>query len=129
MTFRLELRTPKGLLVDRDVVSVRAEDLDGWFGLGAGHSDLVAALPPGLMVLRDRDGETFVALAGGVLSMRGGRCRVMCRDALIAPELSGVAEEVERRHRERRERQSSRVAVLRDLVREALKRMVGEVRG
>lgn len=126
MTFPLRLRTPKGLVFDGPVSSVVAEDLDGWFGISPGRADFVAALPPGLLVLRDEEGEAFVAMAGGLLSLRSGECRVMARNVVMSRKLETIADEVEKLLEERRQRRGDRVAAIHDLVREALKRLLRE---
>lgn len=127
-TFRLRLRTPAGLLVDRPVYALTAEDLDGWFGIAPGRADLVAVLPPGLLVFRDAEGETFVALAGGLLDLRAGECRVMVREAVMSRALERVAGDVAARQRERRARGRAQRGVMFELVREAMRRMAAEAR-
>lgn len=128
MTIALKLRTPSGLLLDEPVDRVVAEDLDGWFGIAPGRADLVAALQPGLLLFRDHRGEGFVALAGGLLELRNGECRVLARQALVTRELEQIADQVEALLRTRHERLQSRTDALSDLVREALRRLAKEAR-
>lgn len=125
MTLVLRLRTPQGLLLERPVESILAEDLDGWFGIRPGRPDLVAVLPAGLLAFRDAEGEGFVALGSGLLDLRGGECRVMCRDAVFTRDLAGVAERVEALQRSRHERTRALRGVLSDLARESLRRAGG----
>ncbi|MCC6903386.1 MAG: F0F1 ATP synthase subunit epsilon [Polyangiaceae bacterium] len=127
MKLRLAVRTPHGVAFDAPVSRILAEDLDGWFGIAPGRSDLVAVLPPGLLVARDGDGELFVALAGGLLNLKDDSCRVTARDATVSrdlDEISGRAEELVRARGSRRQRQAG---VIDELVREALRRMAKEV--
>ena len=81
---RLRVRTPEGLLYDDLVSSIRAEDRDGWFGILPGRRDVLATLPPGLLLFADAEGDGFVALSGGLLALRGGECRVMASEARLA---------------------------------------------
>jgi len=122
MTLTLRLRTLHGLLLDQAVSSIRAEDDDGWFGIAPGRSDLVAVLPAGLLVFRDTEGEGFVALGGGLLDLRRGECRVMCRDAAFARELEQIADRIEALVQGRRERSSAQRSVLSKLAGESLRR-------
>lgn len=129
MTLRLSVRSPSGLLMDGPVFSVLAEDLDGWFGIRPGRTDLVAVLPPGLLVYRDADGEGFVAFGGGLLHHERTECRVMCRDAAVSRSLDDVADLVERHLSSRDRRERARQDVVGELVREALRRLAEEARG
>ena len=128
MTLSLKVRTPNGLLLDADVERVIAEDLDGWFGIAPGRVDLVAALPPGLLIYRDEEGEGFVALEGGLLDLRGGECRVMARNALLARDLAQVAARVDELVQSREDRRRSAAGVLNELVREAMNRLARGMR-
>ena len=124
----LELRTPVGLLVDSPVDSIVAEDLDGWFGIRVGRSDLVAVLRPGLLSFRDEEGEAYVALAAGLLDLHQNHCRVCAREAVLTRELSEIAERVEALVRGRTARQKARLGAMLDLIREAERRLLEELR-
>jgi alternate F1F0 ATPase F1 subunit epsilon len=87
----LLLRTPDGLQYDGPILRLRAEDLDGWFGIGPGRPDLISVLPPGLLVFEDTEGEAFVANGGGTLDLKDGVCRVAVRSAVIARQPESVA--------------------------------------
>lgn len=124
----LALRTPAGLLYEGPVQAVVAEDLSGWFGIRPGRADLVAVLAPGLLVLRDEQGEAFAALSGGLLDLRGGLCRVLAREARVSRALPTLADELAAHLRSRRERGAARRVALDDLAREALRRLSREAR-
>jgi F-type H+-transporting ATPase subunit epsilon len=124
----LRLRTPRALLVDAPVKSITAEDAGGWFGMLPGRSDVVAALVPGLLLFEDADGECFVALAGGLLELRDGECRVMAREAVVSRELDAIGDELEAQLRAREESALMRKDAMDDLAREALRRLAEEAR-
>lgn len=128
MPLHLHLRTPRGLLVDGPIRRLEAEDVDGWFGVRPGRTDLVAALPAGLLVFEDDEGEAFVALAGGLLDLRGDSCRVMAREAVLSRDLDTVAEAVEEHLDERRHRGGRQRDVMTDLAKEAVRRLAAEQR-
>lgn len=127
---RLHLRivTPAGTLVNQLVTSVTAEDLDGWFGIRPGRSDLVAALAPGLLVFRDAEGEAYVAVAGGLLELRKQDCLITAREAVLTRDLDQVAERVEALIRGRSARARAQQGVMLDLIREAQRRLLAENR-
>jgi F-type H+-transporting ATPase subunit epsilon len=127
-TLRLQLRTPEQLLVDRDVSAIKAEDRSGWVGILPGREDVIVVLPPGLLVFRDGEGETYVALAGGLLDLRGGVCRVLAREAMLDRNLDSIADHVESLLKKRRAANARQRSVLDDLVREVMRRLALEVR-
>lgn len=120
----LELRTPAGVVLDQSVDAITAEDLTGWFGIRPGRLDLIAVLPPGLLVYRDEQGEGFVALAGGLLNLEQGHCRVISLEAAAARQLDDIAEQVALQARRRQEQAEVHRGVVRDLAREALRRLL-----
>ena len=57
-----------------DVVSVRAEDASGSFGILPGHADLLTVLTPSVVAWRHADGRPgWCAVRRGVLTVRGGQ--------------------------------------------------------
>jgi alternate F1F0 ATPase F1 subunit epsilon len=122
-TLELGIRTAVSTLFQGRVRSIRAEDLDGWFGIRPGRRDLAAVLPAGLLLFEDEAGEAFVALAGGLLDLRGDCCRVMARDALLARRLDEIADRVEQYTRVRRQRSGAQRDVFDDLAKGALRRL------
>jgi F-type H+-transporting ATPase subunit epsilon len=126
--FALSIRTPQGIVFSGEVLAVRAEDESGWFGVRPGREDVVAVMPPGLLMLRDEQGEGFVAHAGGLLSVHGGSCRVTAREAAFTRALDDVAGRLEDLLRLRAARAEVQRDVLDRLAREALRRIVRERR-
>ncbi len=86
---RLVVSTPTRLLVDDpEVMSVRAEDASGSFGILPGHANFVTALSPCVLRWRVDGRESYCALRGGVLSVRDGRqVSVACRKGVLGDEL------------------------------------------
>lgn len=128
-TLSLHVRTPSSLVLEIDVRALRAEDHDGWFGVAPGRIELVAVLPPGLLIYRDADDhEAYVALSRGLLHVQGAHCWVMAREALASSDLRTVEAELERYSSARRERHSRERTLIDELAREALRRMAEELR-
>jgi len=68
-TLRLTLSTPASILVDAEaIVSLRAEDESGSFGILPGHADFLTVLTPSVLRWRDAENvERFCAVEEGVL--------------------------------------------------------------
>lgn len=94
---KLLVATPLERVVDEHgVVSVRAEDSTGMFGLLAGHVDFVTVLAPSVLTWRGEDGvERHVAVQGGVLTMSDGdRIEVATRRATVGDDLEVLEADV-----------------------------------
>lgn len=94
----LTITTPATVLVDRaGVLSVRAEDESGGFGILPGHTDLLTVL--GASVVRWRDESTaehFCTLRGGVMTVTGGRrVDIAAREGSIGDDLTTLEAKVE----------------------------------
>ncbi len=93
---RLVVLTPQALVVDRDVVHVRAEDASGAFGVLDRHADLLTALTVSVLVYRAVDPrDHFIALRGGILTVSGRRrVDVLTREAVASDDLEQLEREV-----------------------------------
>ncbi len=94
---RLLITTPTGVVVDRDdVVSVRAEDPTGSFGILGGHADFVTALRSSIVGWRQRDAEVgYCAVRRGVLTVTAGRTvAVATREAIFDADVARLADTV-----------------------------------
>ncbi len=95
---QLIIATPAKLLIDADdIVSLRAEDESGAFGVLPGHADLLTVLPPSIVRWTDEHGATrYCAMSGGVLRVAGGRrVAIACRRGAIGNDLSELQAEIE----------------------------------
>jgi F-type H+-transporting ATPase subunit epsilon len=87
---RLTIATPLSVLVERtDVISVRAQDESGGFGILPGHADLLTVLPASVVRWRGADRiERYCVVGGGVLTVTGGRTvAVACRQGTTGDDL------------------------------------------
>jgi F-type H+-transporting ATPase subunit epsilon len=102
VAMRLLISDPTTLVVDEpNVVSVRAEDESGGFGILPGHADLLTVLIPSAVSWRREDGSThWCAVRRGVLTVSGGReVAIATRQALLGDDLPEVEAEVLARFR------------------------------
>lgn len=119
----LEVRTPRGVVLEQGIAGVVAEDRSGWFGVRPGREDVVAVLPAGLLVLRDDVGAAYVAIDGGVLELCGGRCLVLTPRAEVSRRLEDVADAVAARELRRHAAARTHRDVIGDLAREVVQRL------
>lgn len=97
---RLRVTDPSAVLVDCEVVSVRAEDASGGFGILAGHADLVTALDTSIVSWRNPAGhESYCAVHNGVLTVNGGSdVSIATRGGFVGDNLEALQAEVRARY-------------------------------
>ena len=94
---KLVVATPMRVVLSADDVRhVRAEDATGAFGILPGHADLLSVLAVSVIAWKRRDGhESYIAVRGGVLRVRGGRLvEVVTREAVEGDDLRRLETEV-----------------------------------
>lgn len=128
---KLLITEPTTVVIDRaDVVSVRAEDESGSFGILRGHADLVTVLPLSVVAWRLEDGtEAYCAVRRAVLTVRGGtEVAIAARQAQLGADLDQLEHAVLDRFRTDEEAERvARTAELR-LHMEALRRIISALR-
>ncbi len=99
---RLLITEPTRVVVDDiGVMTVRAEDASGSFGILPGHADLVTALTPSLVVWQQADGrQRWCAVRRGVLSVSAGRDVVIATPQAECGDDPAQLEEAVRAHLE-----------------------------
>lgn len=86
----LIITTPAAVLVDdTTVVSLRAEDESGGFGILPGHTDLLTVLTASVIRWRSAAGAmAYCAVRGGVLTVTdGAHVAVACREGTVGNDL------------------------------------------
>ncbi len=87
---RLLITTPAAIIVDqRDVISIRAEDESGEFGILPGHADFLTALTISVVSWRTAiEPPRFCATRQGMLSVsQGQEVRIATREAMVGDDL------------------------------------------
>jgi F-type H+-transporting ATPase subunit epsilon len=86
--FHLSVVAPDKSVVEEEVSAVVAPGENGYLGVLAGHSPLVAALRPGLVEFTDRTGtKNFVYIGGGFAEVRPDRVTILADEASRANEI------------------------------------------
>lgn len=92
-TLKLIVTTPLQIILREDaVISLRAEDASGDFGIRPGHTDFLTVIDAGVMRWRAAEGPwRYCALRGGIFSVTGGNeVRVACREAIVSDDLASL---------------------------------------
>jgi F-type H+-transporting ATPase subunit epsilon len=87
---RLLITTPTTVVIDEpDVVSLRAEDQTGSFGILDRHTDFLAALTMSVVAWRHADGrQRYCAVRRGILRVGGGKeVAIATREAIVGDDL------------------------------------------
>lgn len=97
----LTVATPSNVWFDAvEIVSLRAKDESGSFGVRAGHADFVTLLTPSVVRWTCTDGvRHYCAVDGGVLLVsRGAQVSLACREAIPGDSLDSLEIGVRNRH-------------------------------
>jgi F-type H+-transporting ATPase subunit epsilon len=92
-TLKLTVTTPLQIILQEDaVISLRAEDASGDFGIRPGHTDFLTVIDAGVMRWRRAEAPwRYCALRGGIFSVTGGsEVRVACREAIVSEDLTSL---------------------------------------
>lgn len=79
---RLDVVTPSGVAVRKDVDTVEAPSVDGEFGVLPGHLPLLAALKAGVVRYRS-EGKTFVLAVGAGFAEAGADLMTILTDRCV----------------------------------------------
>ncbi|MEY8880828.1 F0F1 ATP synthase subunit epsilon [Donghicola sp. XS_ASV15] len=104
----LTIVTPLATLLDAEpVVAIRAEDRSGGFGILAGHTDFLTALPSSVLRWRLTSGqEYFCAVRAGLLRAEGGdKVTVACREGILSTDLEDLQRQVVQERQKEADRQ------------------------
>jgi F-type H+-transporting ATPase subunit epsilon len=93
--FRLQVITPAEIF-EREITNIRLRDETGFFGIMKGHIDFLTILLPSLGYYRSSNGrEIFLAVNGGILSIRGGIARLISREVFESEEVEMLSKIIE----------------------------------
>ncbi len=128
---RLRITTPLDVVVDADgVVSLRAEDDSGSFGIQPGHADFLTTLSLSVIGWKDGQGaQRYCAVRRGVLTVEAGRTvAIATREAVTGDDLATLDQTVLARFRADIETERTALVETTQLQLDAIRRMVGRLR-
>ncbi|WP_243545123.1 F0F1 ATP synthase subunit epsilon [Pseudodesulfovibrio tunisiensis] len=102
---RFKVLLPSRVLLDEEVVQVRAEGPNGMFTLRPRHIDMASSLVAGILTFRTPDGrDHHLAMDQGIVGKQGNSVTVASRMA-VRGEMGHLEEEVRRMQDAARERE------------------------
>jgi len=101
---KLTVLLPSEALLQEEVLRIRAQAENGWFGILPRHVDMVTALVPSVLVFqRPGQAEEYLAVDQGILVKCGPEVTVSTRNAVRGTSLVELKQQVEKKFREREE--------------------------
>lgn len=105
---RLKVWLPAEMLMDEDVERIKAEAVNGWFGVLPKHVDFVTALVPGVMTFQAAGKtEEYLAVDHGIFVKCGPEVSISTRNAVRGTDLEKLKSAVEEQFRLREEREKA----------------------
>jgi len=93
---KLTVLLPSEVLLEEEVVRIRAKAENGWFGMLPRHVDFVTALVPGVLIFQPAGKpEEYLAVDHGILVKCGPEVKISTRDAVRSVSLEQLKKEVE----------------------------------
>lgn len=126
---KLTITTPLRTVARADgVVSVRAEDETGLFGLEHGHAALLTVLVPSVVTWQDAGGQHHAAVRGGLLTLRDDHVEIATREAVLSDDLDELRPEVIRTFQAAQQEEESSSSQTTRLEAEAVRRITQALR-
>jgi F-type H+-transporting ATPase subunit epsilon len=108
---RLTVWLPTEILMREEVVRIRAEAENGWFGMLPKHIDFVTALVPSVLIFQAQDKpEEYLAIDHGILVKCGPEVSVSTRNAVRGTNLEQLRKSVEEQFVAQEEREKKALA-------------------
>jgi F-type H+-transporting ATPase subunit epsilon len=93
--FTLRIVTPPKI-TEKRVKAIRLKDGSGFFGIMKGHINFVTAIEPSLCYyLDENDREVFLAVDGGIVSIKGGMVTITSRAIFESNDAEKLSEIIE----------------------------------
>lgn len=107
-TMTLKVWVPTEVLLEQEVIRIKAEAENGWFGMLPRHIDFVTALVPGVMRFQSQGKpEEYLAIDRGILVKCGREVSVSTRNAVRGTNLVQLRADVEQQFLAVEEREKS----------------------
>ena len=99
-TFNFELVSPDKVLVSEPAWQVVIPGEEGYLGVRAGHTSIIAAVKPGVVEVKKSESATAekIFIAGGFADITAKNCTILAEQAVNVNELNAVTIENEIAH-------------------------------
>lgn len=122
--FVLKVVTPTEML-ERKIRAIRLKDQTGFFGIMKGHTDFLTVLERAICYYTDENNrEVFLALDGGVLSVKGGSVTITTRDVFESSDAEKLSQIIEDTMIRRDSLEASLLSMLKGIERSFLEKTV-----
>lgn len=127
--FKLNIITPTRMF-ERDIRYIRLKDETGFFGIMKGHVDFLTILAPSLGYYTDKNGrEVFLAVDGGVLSVREGVTTLASREVFESEDAEKLSEIIEKTILKRDKTETAFLEMLKGIERAFIEKSIKFERG
>lgn len=127
--FKLNIITPTRMF-ERDIRYIRLKDETGFFGIMNGHIDFLTILAPSLGYYTDKNGrEVFLAVDGGVLSVREGVTTLASREVFESEDAEKLSELIEKTILKRDKTETAFLEMLKGIERAFIEKSIKFERG
>jgi F-type H+-transporting ATPase subunit epsilon len=127
--FTLRIVTPPKT-AERRIKTIRLKDETGFFGIMKGHINFVTALVPSLCYyLDENDREVFLAVDGGIVSIKGGMVTITSREIFESDDAEKLAEIIENTMVKKDSSERSFLNMIKGIERSFMEKTLESVRG
>ena len=127
--FTLRIVTPPKI-TEKRVKAIRLKDGSGFFGIMKGHINFVTAIEPSLCYyLDENDREVFLAVDGGIVSIKGGMVTITSRAIFESNDAEKLSEIIENTMVKRDSSERSFLNIIKGIERSFMEKTLEFVRG
>jgi F-type H+-transporting ATPase subunit epsilon len=127
--FTLKIVTPQKI-TEKRVKTIRLKDETGFFGIMKGHINFVTAIEPSLCYyLDENDREVFLAVYGGIVSIKGGMVTITSREIFESDDAEKLAEIIENTMVKKDSSERSFLNMIKGIERSFMEKTLESVRG
>lgn len=127
--FTLRIVTPPKT-AEKRIKAIRLKDETGFFGIMKGHINFVTALVPSLCYyLDENDREVFLAVDGGIVSIKEGMMTITSREIFESDDAEKLSEIIENTMVKRDSSERSFLNMIKGIERSFMEKTLESVRG
>ena len=127
--FTLRIVTPPKI-IEKQIKAIRLKDGTGFFGIMKGHINFITAIEPSLSYYIDEnDREVFLAVDGGIVSIKGGLVTITSREIFESDDAEKLAEIIENTMVKRDSSERSFLNMIKGIERSFMEKTLESVRG
>ncbi len=127
--FTLRIVTPPKT-AEKRIKAIRLKDETGFFGIMKGHINFVTALVPSLCYyLDENDREVFLAVDGGIVSIKEGMMTITSREIFESDDAEKLAEIIENTMVKKDSSERSFLNMIKGIERSFMEKTLESVRG